>query len=162
MTQATKRAGDILLVNCNPDDEELALRALARGDLACEVTVARDGGEALEYLFGVGRFAGRDARAQPALVLLDLTLREIGGLEVLRRIRADPRTRSVPVVVLTASGEDEDIRRSYECGANSYVRKPVNFAEFTAAVSQLGAYWLGLNRLPRNVGETLTRTVRSS
>lgn len=139
----------ILLVEDNPDDEELTLRALRRGNIANEVAVARDGSEALEYLFGTGSNDGRDPSQMPAVVLLDLKLPKIGGLEVLKRIRADSRTGMIPVVILTSSSEDEDMIRSYESGANSYVRKPVNFAEFTNAVSQLGLYWLLLNSLPR-------------
>jgi len=138
----------ILLVEDNPDDEELTLRALKRGNVANDVTVARDGSEALEFLFGSGKFEGRDTTRQPAVILLDLKLPKLSGLEVLRRIRADERTSMLPVVILTSSSEDEDMIRSYESGANSYVRKPVNFAEFTTAVSQLGLYWLLLNRLP--------------
>lgn len=139
----------ILLVEDNPDDEELTLRALRRGNVANEVAVARDGSEALEYLFGSGRGEGRDASQMPAVVLLDLKLPKISGLEVLKRIRADSRTAMIPVVILTSSSEDEDMIRSYQSGANSYVRKPVNFTEFTNAVSQLGLYWLLLNSLPR-------------
>ena len=138
----------ILLVEDNPDDEELTLRALKRGNVANDVTVARDGSEALEFLFGSGKFEGRDTTRQPAVILLDLKLPKLSGLEVLRRIRADERTSMLPVVILTSSSEDEDMIRSYESGANSYVRKPVNFAEFTTAVGQLGLYWLLLNRLP--------------
>lgn len=139
----------ILLVEDNPDDEELTLRALRRGNIANEVSVVRDGSEALEFLFGSGKFEGRDTQRQPAVVLLDLKLPKLGGIEVLKKIREDPRTRTLPVVILTSSSEDEDMIRSYESGANSYVRKPVNFVEFTSAVSQLGLYWLILNRLPR-------------
>lgn len=139
----------ILLVEDNPDDEELTLRALRRGNVANEVAVARDGSEALDYLFGTGKSEGRDVSQVPAVVLLDLKLPKIGGLEVLKRIRADSRTSMVPVVILTSSSEDEDMIRSYKNGANSYVRKPVNFSEFTSAVGQLGLYWLLLNHLPR-------------
>lgn len=140
---------NILLVEDNPDDEELTLRALRRGNVANQVTVTHDGVEALDYLFCRGKFGERDGAQIPAVVLLDLKLPKLGGLEVLRQIRADPRTSMLPVVVLTSSSEDEDMIRSYRSGANSYVRKPVNFAEFASAVSQLGLYWLLLNRLPR-------------
>jgi two-component system response regulator len=140
----------ILLVEDNPDDEELTLRALRQGNIANEVAVAHDGVEALDYLFGRGKFEGRGASAKPpAVVLLDLKLPKLGGLEVLKAIRADPRTSMLPVVILTSSSEDEDMIRSYRSGANSYVRKPVDFAEFTSAVSRLGLYWLILNRMPR-------------
>lgn len=140
----------ILLVEDNPDDEELTLRALRKGNVANEVTVARDGGEALEYLFGTGKHAGRDLAQMPTVVLLDLKLPKLGGIEVLQRMRADPRTKLIPVVVLTSSSEDEDMLRSYESGANSYVRKPVEFSAFATAVSQLGVYWMLLNQpVPR-------------
>lgn len=162
MRQATRRAGRVLLVDCNPDDEELTLRALKHANPADEVVVARDGTQALDYLFGSGKCGAAGSQRPPTVVLLDLRLPKLDGLEVLRRIRDDARTRAIPVVILTSSCEEEDLIRSYECGANSYVRKPVNFAEFTAAVSQLAAYWLNLNRLPRRVGKTLTRTVQSS
>ena len=138
----------ILLVEDNPDDEELTLRALRRAKVANEVAVAHDGVEALDYLFRRGRFEGI-AASRPALVVLDLKLPKLGGIEVLTQIRADARTETLPVVVLTSSTEDEDIIRSYRSGANSYVRKPVNFAEFTSAVGQLGLYWLILNRQAR-------------
>lgn len=140
----------ILLVEDNPDDEELTLRALRKGNVANDVTVARDGGEALEYLFGTGKHAGRDLGHMPTVVLLDLKLPKLGGIEVLQRMRADPRTKLIPVVVLTSSSEDEDMLRSYESGANSYVRKPVEFSAFATAVSQLGVYWMLLNQpVPR-------------
>jgi two-component system response regulator len=138
----------ILLVEDNPDDEALTLRALKKNRIMNEVVVARDGAEALDYLFGTGAFAERDTSEQPQLVLLDLKLPRFDGLEVLRRIRADARTRLVPVVVLTSSKEDEDIVRSYSLGANSYTRKPVDFSEFSEAAKQLGMYWLLLNVSP--------------
>ncbi len=138
----------ILLVEDNPDDELLALRALTSNRVANQVVIARDGVEALEYLFGEGRFAGRDLACQPALILLDLQLPRLDGLEVLRRIRADPRTELLPVVVLTTSGEEPDLVASYRLGANSYIRKPVDFAQFTEAVRQLGICWLVLNQRP--------------
>jgi len=133
----------ILLVEDNPDDQALTLRALRKNNLANEVITANDGAEALDYLFDAARASGL-----PALVLLDLKLPKIDGLEVLRRIRADERTRRLPVVVLTSSKEDRDLTESYNLGVNSYVRKPVDFTEFMEAVKQLGLYWLVLNEVP--------------
>ena len=138
----------ILLVEDNPDDEELTLRALRQGNVANEVAVARDGSEALDFLFSTGSHAGRDPAQMPTVVLLDLKLPKLGGIDVLKRMRADPRTKLIPVVVLTSSSEEEDMVRSYESGANSYVRKPVEFTAFAAAVSQLGVYWMLLNQAP--------------
>jgi two-component system response regulator len=138
----------ILLVEDNPDDQALTLRALKKNKILNEVVVASDGVEALDYLFGTGAHAGRDLREQPQLVLLDLKLPKIDGLEVLRRLRADTRTRLQPVVILTTSNEDRDILSSYELGANSYIRKPVDFEQFMDAVRQLGLYWLVLNVAP--------------
>jgi two-component system response regulator len=138
----------ILLVEDNPDDEELTLRALRLGNVANEVAVARDGSEALDYLFCTGIHAGRNPAQMPTVVLLDLKLPKLGGIDVLKRMRADPRTKLIPVVVLTSSSEEEDMVRSYESGANSYVRKPVEFAAFATAVSQLGVYWMLLNQAP--------------
>lgn len=135
----------ILLVEDNPDDEEFTLRSLRRAHVRNEIVVARDGSEALDYLFGQGLHAGRDLASMPAVVLLDLKLPKLGGIEVLRRIRADELTRLIPVVVLTSSNEEEDMLDSYESGANSYVRKPVEFAAFADAVARLGAYWMLLN-----------------
>jgi len=139
----------ILLVEDNPDDEALTLRALRRNHIANEVVVAHDGVEALDYLWGTGRYEGRDARQQPQVVLLDLKLPKVDGLEVLKRMRSDERTRRVPVVVLTSSSEERDIVASYDFGANSYVRKPVDFEQFVDAVRQLGMYWLLLNEVPQ-------------
>ena len=138
----------ILLVEDNPDDEALTLRALKKNNIMNDVVVARDGAEALDYLFGTGTHAGRDVSDQPQIVLLDLKLPKLDGLEVLRRMRADARTRLQPVAVLTTSNEDRDILSSYELGANSYIRKPVDFEQFMEAVRQLGLYWLVLNVAP--------------
>lgn len=142
----------ILLVEDNPDDEELTLRALRQAKIANDVHVARDGSEAIDYLYGTGPYAGRDPSELPAVVLLDLKLPKLSGLDVLKRVRSDPLTRVLPIVVLTSSSEDEDMLRSYECGANSYVRKPVEFAAFAAAVAQLGVYWMLLNQAPPRRG----------
>jgi two-component system, response regulator len=137
--------GTILLVEDNVDDEELTLRALRDANVANEVVVVRDGAEALAYLHATGAWSARDAARTPQVVLLDLKLPKLGGLEVLKRLRADPRTAPVPVVVLTSSSEEEDIVASYRLGANSYVRKPVEFTRFAEAVRHLGLYWLLLN-----------------
>lgn len=138
----------ILLVEDNPDDEALTLHALETNNISNAVIVARNGVEALDYLFGTGAYAGRDLRILPAVVLLDLKLPKIDGLEVLRRVRADTRTHLLPVVILTSSNEDEDRLKGYALGANSYVRKPVDFDEFVRAAGQLGLYWLLLNEAP--------------
>ena len=138
----------ILLVEDNPDDELLTLRALRKNAVTGEVVVARDGVEALDYLFGTGAYAGRDTSVMPQLILLDLKLPKIDGLEVLRRLRADERTRLLPVVILTSSREQKDMLEGYGLGANSYVRKPVNFEQFVRAVEQLKLYWLILNEAP--------------
>ena len=139
----------ILLVEDNPDDELLTLEALEANRVGNKVIVARNGVEALDYLFGEGAYAGRDVMDLPAVVLLDLKLPKIDGLEVLRRIRADERIRLLPVVILTSSNEEEDRIKGYSLGANSYVRKPVDFDEFVKAAGQLGLYWLLLNHPPR-------------
>jgi two-component system response regulator len=141
-------ARPILLVEDNADDEALTLRALHKNNIQNTIVVARDGVEALDYLFGNGMYAGRDTGVQPQLILLDLKLPRADGLEVLRRMRSDQRSKLLPVVVLTSSKEDEDIIRSYELGANSYVRKPVNFTDFIEAVKALGLFWLLINELP--------------
>lgn len=138
----------ILLVEDNPDDEALALRALQKSNVHNRVVVARDGAEALDYLFATGTYAGRDTSEMPVVVLLDLKLPKIDGLEVLRRLRADPRTRLLPVVILTSSKEEQDLVNGYRLGANSYVRKPVEFGQFGEAVAQLGLYWLLVNEPP--------------
>jgi len=142
------RAKTILLVEDNPDDVELTLRAFQRNNIGNEVIVASDGEEALDYVFATGKFADRDPDATPTLILLDLKLPKVMGLDVLRKIRADERTRRLPVVVLTSSNEDRDIVTSYDLGANSFVRKPVDFAQFMDAARQLGLYWLVLNEPP--------------
>ena len=138
----------ILLVEDNPDDEELTTRALRQAKVANDLVVAHDGVEALDFLFGTGEHAGRDLSRMPALILLDLKLPKLNGLDVLQRLRADERTRLIPAVILTSSSEDEDMLKSYQLGANSYVRKPVEFGAFVNAVSQLGVYWMLLNQQP--------------
>jgi two-component system, response regulator len=138
----------ILLVEDNPRDEALTRRALAKSNIINEIVVAHDGVEALDYLFGTGAFAGRDLSLMPQLVLLDLKMPKMDGLEVLRKVRADRRTRGLPVVVFTSSSEEEDMISSYSLGANSYVRKPVEFEQFLEATKQLGLYWLVLNESP--------------
>jgi len=139
---------DILLVEDNPCDLELALDALRRHNLANHIQVARDGVEALDFLFCTGEFKDRKSPDRPKVVLLDLKLPRVDGLEVLRRIRGDPRTHTIPVVVLTSSREEADITQSYNLGVNSYIVKPVDFGNFTEAVRQLGFYWLLLNQAP--------------
>jgi CheY-like chemotaxis protein len=138
----------IFLVEDNPDDEALTLRAFKKNNIGNEVVVARDGAEALDYFFGTGAHAGRDMRVVPAITLLDLKLPKVDGLEVLRRLRGDERTKLLPVVILTSSKEDQDLINSYRLGANSYIRKPVDFGQFVEAVRQLGLYWLVLNESP--------------
>jgi two-component system response regulator len=138
----------ILLVEDNADDEALTMRALSKNNITNKVVVARDGVEALDYLFGTGPYVSRDTRAQPELILLDLKLPKIDGFEVLKRIRADARTKLLAVVILTSSNEQQDIVNGYGFGANSYVRKPVDFQHFVDAVLQLGLYWLVLNERP--------------
>ncbi len=135
----------ILLIEDNPDDETLTLRALKKNNIKNEVVVARNGAEALDYLFGTGPYAGRDLTVMPQVILLDLKLPKIDGLEVLRRLRANELTRLLPVVILTSSNEEQDRVNSYGLGANSYVRKPIDFGQFIDAVRQLGLYWLILN-----------------
>ena len=142
----------ILLVEDNRDDEALTLRALKKNNIKNEVVVAHDGVEALDYLFGTGSYASRDLAEMPQVVLLDLKLPRVDGLEVLRRLRDDERTRLLPVVILTSSNEEQDRINGYRLGANSYVRKPVDFTQFIEAVRQLGLYWLILNQPPPRVG----------
>lgn len=141
--------GTLLLVEDDADDEELILRALKEAGIKDDVAVVRDGAEALAYLFGAGANSGRNASGLPAVVLLDLNLPKLGGLQVLERIRGDARTRLLPVVILTSSGEEKDIAAAYRLGANSYVRKHVNSARFAETVGQVGAYWLNLNEPQR-------------
>jgi two-component system, response regulator len=138
----------ILVVEDNPRDEALTLRALKKSNVVNDVVVVRDGVEALDYLFGTGTHDGRDVSIMPQMVLLDLKLPKVDGLEVLRKLRDDERTRRLPVVIFTSSSEEEDMIKSYNLGANSYVRKPVEFDQFLEATKQLGIYWLLLNEVP--------------
>jgi len=138
----------ILLIEDNTSDVDLTRRALEKGRIGNQLVVARDGEEALDYLWGERAFAGRDVSELPAVTLLDLKLPKIPGLEVLRRIRTDARTRRLPVVILTSSGEEQDLAAGYDLGANSYIRKPVDFIQFTQAIGQLGLYWLVWNEPP--------------
>lgn len=142
----------ILLVEDNPDDVQLTLRAFRRSSVANQIVVVEDGQRALDYLFSRGSYAGRDPGGNPEVVLLDLKLPKIDGLEVLRQLRADPSTRRLPVVVLTSSKEESDVISSYDLGANSFVRKPVDFAQFVEAARHLGLYWLVLNEPPTTGG----------
>jgi CheY-like chemotaxis protein len=146
------RSRIILLVEDNPDDVVLTLRAFEQSKIANDIIVVKDGLEALDYLFATGIYRERDSRVMPEVVLLDLNLPKVGGLDVLRRMRADVRTRRLPVVVLTSSKEEQDVVRSYDLGANSFVRKPVDFVEFLDASRQLGLYWLVLNEPPPESG----------
>jgi two-component system response regulator len=141
-------AKTILLIEDNPSDIELTQRALERSHIANELVVAHDGQEALDYLFGSGEHAGRDVAALPSVTLLDLHLPLVPGLDVLRAIRADPRTRRMPVVILTSSNEERDVATGYDLGVNSYIQKPVDFERFAEAIRQLGLYWLILNESP--------------
>jgi two-component system response regulator len=138
----------ILLVEDNPDDVELTLRAFKKNNILNRVILAKDGAEALEYLFGTGTYAGRDLKDLPGVILLDLKLPKIDGLEVLRRIRQDNRTKLIPVVILTSSAEPKDVVNGYSLGANGYVRKPVEFSQFAEAMGHLGLYWLLWNEPP--------------
>lgn len=140
---------EILLVEDNPDDVELTLRALRKHNLANNVQVARDGAEALEFIFGTGAYAGRDINHKPRVIFLDLKLPKVDGLEVLRKVKSDERTKIIPVVVLTSSHEERDVVESYKLGINSYITKPVDFDKFVLTVKELGFYWLLLNKPPR-------------
>lgn len=140
----------ILLVEDNPDDEVLTLRAMRKNNIANEIIVARDGAEALDYIFGTGKYEGRNIADSPQVILLDLNLPKIGGLDVLKRIRGDRRTALYPIVILTSSKEEKDLVESYRLGANSYIRKPVDFNQFSEAIRQLGLYWLVLNEVPES------------
>lgn len=142
----------VLLVEDNPDDVELTLRAFRKYNIINEVVVANDGAEALDFFFGKGKYAGRDISKLPELVLLDLKLPKVDGLEVLQRLRANELTKHLPVVILTSSNEERDLINGYKLGANSYVQKPVEFTQFSQAVGQLGIYWLLLNKSPNNKG----------
>jgi len=143
-----KKERTILLVEDNPDDVALTLRALEKHNIKNKVTVARDGAEALDYLFATGAYSDRDTSVMPAVIILDLKLPKVDGLTVLERMRADERTKLVPVVILTSSKEEQDMIKGYKLGANSYVRKPVDFAQFIEAARQLGLYWLVINEPP--------------
>lgn len=140
---------EILLVEDNPNDVELTLRALKKANISNQIHVVRDGEEATEFIFCEGKFANRRIEDTPSVILLDLKLPKIDGLEILKRIKSDPRTKSIPVIVLTSSREQKDILESYNLGTNSYIVKPVNFEQFAAAVQQLGLYWLVLNQPPK-------------
>jgi len=152
MERKTERA--ILLVEDNPDDVELTLRALKQHNIKNEITVVHDGTEALDYLFAIGAYADRDKSAMPAVVILDLKLPKVDGFEVLQRMRADERTKLTPMVILTSSKEEKDKINGYKLGANSYVRKPVDFTQFIEAARQLGLYWLVINEPPPRIRRT--------
>jgi len=146
---AQSNSVEILLVEDNPRDAEITLRALKKSKLANHLVHVKDGQEALDWLFGAGQYAGRDVSQHPKVVLLDLKLPKVDGLEVLRAVRADPRTHRIPVVVLTSSREEQDVVHSYDLGVNSYIVKPVDFENFSAAVAEAGHYWLLINQEPR-------------
>ena len=152
MERKTNRT--ILLVEDNPDDVELTLRALKQYNIRNEIAVVRDGAEALDYLFATGTYSDRDTTTMPAVVILDLKLPKVDGLEVLQRMRADERTKTVPVVILTSSTEEQDMVNGYKFGANSYVRKPVDFTQFVESARQLGLYWLVINEPPPKIRRT--------
>jgi two-component system response regulator len=137
---------DILLVEDNTGDAELTLRALGKHNLANHVIHLRDGAEAIDFLFGTGKFSGRNVEDLPRILLLDLKMPKVGGMQVLEKVKSDPRTKSIPVVILTSSGEDPDIERAYSLGANSYIIKPVDFSNFSKTVADLGFFWLAINK----------------
>ena len=141
---------EILLVEDNPNDAELTIRALKKKNLANTIIHLKDGAEALEYIFCTGKYADRDINNKPKAILLDLKMPKVNGLEVLERVKADARTRSIPIIVLTSSNEDPDVKKCYDMGVNSYIVKPVGFDNFTKAVAELGFYWLLLNQAPNN------------
>jgi CheY-like chemotaxis protein len=143
---------EILLVEDNPNDVELELRAFKKHNLGNHIVVAKDGAEALDYLFGTGAYSNRQGYIRPKVILLDLKLPKIHGLEVLRKIRSDERTKTIPVVVLTSSKEEKDVVESYKLGVNSYITKPIEFDKFVSVTSELGFYWLLLNKLPPEIG----------
>ncbi len=143
-----EREVEILLVEDNPNDEELTLHALEKYHLANKIFVVRDGAEALDYIFAAGKYSERDINCRPKVILLDLKLPKVDGLEVLRRIKTDPKTKQIPVVVLTSSTEESDIVESYKLGVNSYIVKPVDFKQFTESIREIGMYWLLLNEHP--------------
>lgn len=143
----------ILLVEDNADDEELTIRTLQKNHLKNKIVVVRDGVEALDYLFGTGEYTDRDLTVSPVLIMLDIKLPKLNGLEVLKRIKSEPQTKFIPVVILTSSDEEKDLVESYELGANSYVRKPVDFVEFQNSVRQLALYWVLLNESPTYTGK---------
>ncbi len=147
----TEKPIEILLVEDNPGDVELTRHALRKHNLGNRIEVVRDGAEALDFIFCIGAYAGRSIEDSPRLILLDLKLPKVDGLEVLQRLKSDPRTRKIPVVVLTSSREERDIVESYQLGANSYIVKPVDFEQFTEAVRQLGLYWLLFNQPPNDL-----------
>jgi two-component system response regulator len=141
----------ILLVEDNPDDEELTIRTLKKNNIMNDIVVVRDGSEAIDYLYGKGKYLGRDLNIMPVIIMLDIKLPKISGLEVLKRIRSNEKSKLLPVVILTSSDEERDLIESYKLGANSYVRKPVNFGQFQKAVQQLALYWLLLNNAPPHI-----------
>lgn len=148
MPSGSPENSTILLVEDNPDDEELTLLAFKNNHIANPISVVRDGAEALDFLFKAGKYTARDLRTNPRMVLLDLKLPKVGGLDVLKKIRESPATQLLPVIILTTSNQDEDIVNSYKFGANSFIRKPVEYSKFNEAIKQLGMYWLLLNEVP--------------